>query len=207
MRGQRMNGRPRSLDVDEAVLQATVDLLATTSFAQLSIEQIAKKAGVGKPAVYRRWPSKAAVVADALGRFAPVPYFDPKRDPADSLRRGLIDFAIAMIDSGTAHWLYSLLGEARTDPELAEGVRARYLATREPVIERAIRRCADAGAIRRDVNPGTVLSLLMGPPMHGWILTGITPDKKQMTELVNTAWAALEPATDQRRKHPKEEDL
>lgn len=201
-----MNGRPRSLDVDEAVLQATVDLLATTSFAQLSIEQIARRAGVGKPAVYRRWPSKATVVADALGRFAPVPNFDPNRDPADSLRRGLIDFAIAMIESGTAHWLYSLLGEARTDPELAEGVKARYLAPRERIIETAIRRCANAGAIRSDVNPGTVLSLLLGPPMHGWILTGIPPDKKQMTELVNTAWAAVEPATDQRRKHP-EEDL
>jgi AcrR family transcriptional regulator len=194
-----MNGRPRSLDVDEAVLQATVDLLETTSFAQLSIEQIAKKAGVGKPAVYRRWPSKAALVADALGRFAPVPYFDPKRDPADSLRRGLVDFAIAMIESGTAHWLYSLLGEARTDPELAAGIKARYLAPRQDIFETAIRRCIDAGAIRRDVSAGTVLSLLMGPPMHGWALMGVQPDKKQMTELVKTAWAALDP------KHSEEE--
>jgi AcrR family transcriptional regulator len=200
-----MNGRPRSLDVDEAVLQATVDLLGTTSFAQLSIEQIAKKAGVGKPAVYRRWPSKAAVVADALGRFAPVPHFDPKRDPADSLRRGLIDFAIAMIESGTAHWLYSLLGEARTDPELAEGVKARYLAPRQEIFETAIRRCANARAIRNDINPGTVLSLLMGPPMHGWTLTGIPPDEKQMTELVNTAWAALDPAMNRQRTHPEED--
>jgi AcrR family transcriptional regulator len=200
-----MNGRPRSLDVDEAVLQATVDLLATTSFTQLSIEQIAKKAGVGKPAVYRRWPSKTAVVADALGRFAPVPYFDPKRDPADSLRRGLIDFAKAMIESGTAHWLYSLLGEARTDPELAAGIKARYLAPRQDIFETAIRRCLDAGAIRRDVSPGTVLSLLMGPPMHGWTLMGIQPDEKQMTEIVETAWAALDPAADRNRKHPKEE--
>jgi AcrR family transcriptional regulator len=200
-----MTGRPRSLDVDEAVLQATVDLLATTSFAQLSIEQIAKTAGVGKPAVYRRWPSKAAVVAEALGRFAPVPHFDPKRDPADSLRRGLIDFAIAMIDSGTAHWLYSLLGEARTDPELAEVVKARYLAPRQDIFETALRRCVNAGAIRRDVSPGTVLGVLMGPPMHGWILMGIQPDEKQMTELVNTAWAALDPAINRQRKHPEED--
>jgi AcrR family transcriptional regulator len=200
-----MNGRPRSLDVDEAVLQATVDLLAVTSFAQLSIEQIAKKAGVGKPAVYRRWPSKAAVVAEALGRFAPVPHFDAKREPADSLRRGLIDFAMTMIESGTAHWLYSLLGEARTDPELAEGIRVRYFASRQDGIQTAIRRCVDAGAIRPDVSAGTVLSLLMGPPMHSWVLTGITPDKKQIAELVNTAWAALDPATDRQRTHPKEE--
>jgi AcrR family transcriptional regulator len=205
MKERDMNGRPRSLDVDEAVLQATVDLLATTSFAQLSIEQIAKKAGVGKPAIYRRWPSKAAVVAEALGRFAPVPYFDPKRDPADSLRRGLIDFATSMLDSGTAHWLYSLLGEARIDPELAEAIKARYLAPREPIFEKAIRRCADAGAIRRDVNLGTVQSLLLGPLMHGWILTGVQPDKEQMTELVNMTWAAIDPARDRQRKQPEED--
>jgi AcrR family transcriptional regulator len=61
----RSRGRPRSTAVSAAILAAARDLLGTVGYEHLTIEAIAQRAGVGKQTVYRRWPSKAAVVADA----------------------------------------------------------------------------------------------------------------------------------------------
>jgi AcrR family transcriptional regulator len=181
--------------VDDTVLQVTIELLATMSFARLSMELVAKRAAVGKPTVYRRWPSKAALVADAVARFAPNPHFDPEGDTAESARRGLVSFAYAIAESGIAHVLYSLLGEAMTDADLAETLRARYFRPRQQVIETALRRCVAAGTLPADLDLSSAISLLLGPLLHGWIVRGTQLDERQMTELVTLGWAALANAT------------
>src|SRR5215471_407738 len=62
-------GRPRSARADEAIVEAVLDLLAEgTPFEALSIEAVAARAGVGKATIYRRWPSKEALVYDAVRR-------------------------------------------------------------------------------------------------------------------------------------------
>ncbi len=59
-------GPQRNPAIDEAVLQATRDLLVENGYAGTSIDAIATRAGVGRPAIYRRWPSKAHIVHDAV---------------------------------------------------------------------------------------------------------------------------------------------
>lgn len=59
-------GRPRDGRIDVAVLRATVDLLAETGYADLTVDAIARRAGTSKPAIYRRWPGKAHVVHEAV---------------------------------------------------------------------------------------------------------------------------------------------
>src|ERR1700745_3279406 len=59
-------GRPRDPRIDTAVLRATVDLLGETGYAELSVDAIARRAGTSKPAIYRRWPSKAHLVHEAV---------------------------------------------------------------------------------------------------------------------------------------------
>jgi len=59
-------GRPRSAEVHSAILTATLALLADEGFDGMSIEAVAKRADVGKTAIYRRWSSKEALVLDAL---------------------------------------------------------------------------------------------------------------------------------------------
>ena len=58
-------GRPRSAEVDRAIVDATLDLMVQDGYNALSMEQVAARAGVGKATVYRRWPNKLALVADA----------------------------------------------------------------------------------------------------------------------------------------------
>jgi AcrR family transcriptional regulator len=59
-------GRPRDPRIDSAVLRATVDLLGETGYADLSVDAIARRAGTSKPAIYRRWASKAHLVHEAV---------------------------------------------------------------------------------------------------------------------------------------------
>ena len=56
-------GRPRSVEADAAILDATLELIDETGLTGLSVESVAARAGVGKATIYRRWPSKEALVA------------------------------------------------------------------------------------------------------------------------------------------------
>ena len=59
-------GRPRDPRIDGAVLRATVELLSETGYPGLLVSAIAERAGTSKPAIYRRWPSKAHLVHEAV---------------------------------------------------------------------------------------------------------------------------------------------
>lgn len=59
-------GRPRDTRLHHAILDATRELLTTGGYAELSMESVAARAGVGKKTLYRRWPSKAPLVAEAV---------------------------------------------------------------------------------------------------------------------------------------------
>lgn len=59
-------GRPRSEQSHQAILQATLELLAEVGFSAIGIEAIATRAGVGKTSIYRRYSSKEELVADAI---------------------------------------------------------------------------------------------------------------------------------------------
>lgn len=170
---------------------ATMDLLAHTSFAGLSMEAVAKRAGVGKPTLYRRWLTKAALVADALAWSAPEIHLDVGGDLRSQLRRGLIEFGCSLMASDTGHVLYSLMGEVMMNPQLGDTLRARYLRPRQDVIDAALRRGIDAGLLRADIDSRLMQSLLLGPMAHTWLTEGTPLDEQRAGQLFDAAWKAI----------------
>jgi AcrR family transcriptional regulator len=82
-------GRPRSRAIDDAALAATRELLAEVGWDQTTMVAIAERAGVGKPALYRRWPSKTHLVFEAI--FGWMDAYAPTADATDLddwVRRG-----------------------------------------------------------------------------------------------------------------------
>ena len=61
-------GRPRNPGIDAAVLRATLAALRESGYGRLTLEDVARRAGTTKPAIYRRWPSRQRLVLAALGR-------------------------------------------------------------------------------------------------------------------------------------------
>lgn len=90
----RSNGRPRSEKSMQAILDTTNKMLLLTSVRDISIEAVAKKAGVGKTTIYRWWPNKVALILDAIsGPMSSLPAPVTGGNPKDLLEKQMERFA------------------------------------------------------------------------------------------------------------------
>ncbi|NDU72186.1 TetR family transcriptional regulator [Actinomadura sp. DSM 109109] len=160
---RRTAGRPRSERADRAIVEATLDLLAEESgVAGVSVEAVAARAGVGKTTIYRRWPSKEALIVHALGSVK-----EPLPEPSGaSVREDLT--AIARRFASDRHRRYSrcfwnVVGGAEKYPELYARYRQDVIEPRRDAVRRVIQRGVDSGELRADLDVEVAMSLLLGP--------------------------------------------
>ncbi|MGH3390057.1 MAG: TetR/AcrR family transcriptional regulator [Actinomadura sp.] len=158
----RPPGRPRSERAEKAIIEATLDLLAEEAgVAGVSIEAVAARAGVGKTTIYRRWPNKEALIVDALAAIKhPIP------EPAGrSVREDLLALVRA-IGSEQEHrhtkCFWNVLGSAEKHPGLLEKYRQEVIRPRRDIFRRVLRRGAETGELRSDIDVEVALSLLIG---------------------------------------------
>ena len=120
-------GRPRSQDSEEAILAATIQLLSDKPLRDISIEEIARKAGVGKTTIYKWWPSKAYVAFDAFlkktNRFIPTPDTGSARSDLLEQLRSLMFFYV----SPAGHILSQFVAESQIDTEFASLFREGFI--------------------------------------------------------------------------------
>lgn len=153
-------GPRRSEHARLAVLTAAADLLAEHGYENLTIEAIARRAAVGKQTIYRWWPSRGAILAEALLEGFVFRHELAVADTGD-LRRDLAEWigrvhAILAADAGRVLFR-SLIAAATENPQVGDllraqlgadgGVRARLLADSEPGISADEISDAIAGAI------------------------------------------------------------
>jgi AcrR family transcriptional regulator len=145
-RGPRRRGRA----LEEAIYRAALDELAEHSFDDLSIERIAHRAGTGKSAIYRRWPSRLDLVIATLADAFPPP--GPVTTTGD-LRTDLLLFHQRMAEAlggplGAA--LRAIIGQHRQHPELAAALQAQILAPRHRLLGELLAEGAERGYVRPD---------------------------------------------------------
>ena len=108
-------GRPRDTQLHHAILVAARELLAMGSYAQLSMESVAARARVGKKTLYRRWSSKAPLVAEAVleayGGSGSFPVAETGDIHAD-LRSWLNEHADFLAEPGNAALVRALIAAA-----------------------------------------------------------------------------------------------
>jgi AcrR family transcriptional regulator len=114
----RPRGRPRSADADNAIFGAVIGLLPETGLKGLTMEAVAKRAGVSKATVYRRWHSKEELVMDVLSAIPPL-QFDI--EDTGSLLGDLDALAAQQLErlgnTGLPRLMPRLLSEAADDPD------------------------------------------------------------------------------------------
>ncbi|MCZ4557662.1 AcrR family transcriptional regulator [Rhodococcus sp. PvR044] len=161
-------GPQRNPAIDAAVLEATRQLLVEKGYAGTSIDAIATLAGVGRPAIYRRWPSKAHIVNEAI-----YPVLDAEEGAdltelgtegtiADQIR-ALVQGAVALFASpATRAAAPGLMSEVRTNGELREVLVVRQLAGVRVELKRRLEAARERGEIRDGVDADTLLDIMAG---------------------------------------------
>jgi AcrR family transcriptional regulator len=178
MSGDKTRGRPRDPAVDQAVLRTTLALLDRHGYAGLHVGDIAGTAGVGLGSLYRRWPTKYALVVDALRASTAERVPEHSDDPVEDLVSGLMQIA-----EGLRHRGAPLLAVLLTDPgsELAAAVREAKIdpvrAANQENLRRILGPVPDL-ATRADAGPALIFVHMMihgGPPDERHVREHIVP--------------------------------
>lgn len=153
----------RGPKVRSAVLAATLDELAETGYANLTVENVAQRAGVHKTTVYRRWPDRQALVTDALTDHVATDVPIPDTASIEADLRELARLTVRLLTNPADHAIATaLISDAARLPEV-EQVRRRFFVDRferaEPVITRAVER----GELPAGTDPVALLKSLIAP--------------------------------------------
>jgi AcrR family transcriptional regulator len=161
---------PRSRD---AILQAASDLCGEQGYAAVTMEAIATRARVGKPTLYRWWPSKGAVFLDVVLEMVVEPTIElpDTGDIARDLRTWIRGFADLFTDPHSRQLLIGLLGAAQRDTELATMLREKV---QRPLQARNKQRiiAAQAAGELPAMDPILLEELLIGPPWYRLLVSG-----------------------------------
>jgi len=159
-RRHRRQGSRRDPSIDAAVLAATRRLLVDRGYSATTIDLIATTAGVSRPAVYRRWSSKAQLVHEALfADLGPEPPADDFVAEITRLCRGALNM---YADAAVREAIPGLLNDLRSDRRMRRVLSDRLEATaRSQLAERVGAAMAD-GTARPGVNADTVMDVIAG---------------------------------------------
>lgn len=161
----RAAGRPRDPHLDEALLTAAREVFLARGFQHASLAEVARHAGVGTPAIYRRWRTKADMAIDVVEQhLRPDPIPDTgaiRADLVQFVRQRIVQWSSPLFQQV----LLPVVVEAFCDPSLAERVGRRFLAYRQPRVVARIAKAVAAGQLRSDTDPGMLADLLNGPIM------------------------------------------
>lgn len=187
-------GRPRSLEADAAIRAATLELLTEEGFANLTMAQVASRAGVSTATLYRRWGSKLELVVGILGdtsRELPV----PDTGSLEGDLRALFGVLLRKRRdaAGDDRLLAALVGELARHPELARAVRTNLIQPRRRALAEMLSRAEERGDCRLVVDHGLVMDLIFGPINHRALITGEAFTSRTADALVDLVLRAVAP--------------
>ena len=164
-------GRPRDPQVDAAIVDAVLAVLAAVPYSKMRMDDVAQRAGVAKTTLYRRYPSKVALVRATLEqyltRFTFLDSSDVEAVLSDITRQQVDEFATGA--PGAA--LSNVCAEANHNPELAAVVRQAFRAKRTE-LARVLRRGIADGQLRADLDIELMVDLLLAVFPYRLLVSG-----------------------------------
>ncbi|BDA68865.1 transcriptional regulatory protein TetR family [Calothrix sp. PCC 7716] len=158
----KRSGRPRSEQSKEAILNTTWKLLQAGTVKDLSIEAIAREAGVGKTTIYRWWSSKAAVIVDAfMAQVEPEIPTTEVESPIVALKEQITLFIKAFTgDNGRI--VAEIIAEGQASSEALKSFRDRFILPRREAASSLIEKGIKLGEFDESLNPELALDVLYG---------------------------------------------
>ena len=172
-------GRPRSPVVDQAILRAALELFIEHGVAGASIEKIARRAGVGKTSIYRRWSSRETLLAQAIEVFRNATGYTTDlldRTPPRDIVKLLIDVCEIIARPEIRKLMARLIGSVADYPMLLEVYRETYYLPRRLAFIRALESVQTAGLLARNIDLETLADMLSGALMYHLLMPPVGED-------------------------------
>lgn len=178
-------GRPRNAAADTAIIEAVLSLLEEgATIGELSMERIARAAGVGKATVYRRWAGKNALMLDVMKSVDEQTPRLAGRSVRDDLvtcvefirRRALVKRSSAL--------LRNVIAQAQTEPELWAAYHDTVIAARRAQVQEVLLRGVRTGELRDDIDPELLGDLFIGPMLSRSMLRPDATLPEGLSELI-----------------------
>jgi AcrR family transcriptional regulator len=184
-------GRPRDEDARRRILDATLRLIGEHGPAQVRIDAVAAAAGVGKQTIYRWWPTKTAVVLDALVEqtMAETPFADTGDTRAD-LRAHMLA-VVRVFRSPTGAVIRELIAESQADPAVGKEFRTRFWQPRRNLSAGCVRAGIERGQVRADLPVETTLDALYGVLWVRLLIGHRELDQATVDQVLDVMWPGM----------------
>jgi AcrR family transcriptional regulator len=186
----RRPGRPRDARADEVIITAAADVLAELGPAGFTVDAVAARAGCGKATIYRRWPSRAALMIETACLATPeveMPDTGSLREDLVALTSGLLR---KMRDTPAGRMLPAVVAEAAVNPEMGR-IFNEFIKERRQRALTAVRRGVDRGELPHGTDPDFVVDMVCAPIFGRLLLTGAPLPDELAEQIVDAALYGL----------------
>ena len=190
----RPRGRPRSAKAQKAILATAIEVLLEKGLRAMSMDDVAKRAGVSKATIYRWWASKELLALDALATEWEAPTPSTELDTG-SLRGDLLarlhPWLRQLNQKPYERIIAGLVAQTQTDPEFAKLYREHFIAPRRDETRTLLLRAVDRGEIAADTNLEVTLDLLYGPIYHRLLHRHAPLNDRFAAQVIDAVTAAI----------------
>ncbi len=191
-----VRGRPRSESVERSIIEGVMELLEDgVPLAEISIERVARTAGVGKATIYRRWSGREELFCDVMRAAEPRDPGLPGTSTRDDLIALLESLRRRGLASRTSAMAHNVLAQMKSSPKLWKAYHMNVVEPRRRLTAEVLRRGQENGEIRADVDLELIADLFAGPML---VRTALRPDASLPDDLaeviVDTILEGLRPA-------------
>ncbi|KJL35851.1 TetR/AcrR family transcriptional regulator [Microbacterium azadirachtae] len=170
------------------IQDAAWEIFSERGLPGVTMEAIAIRAGVAKTTVYRRWPTKSAILIDALKeRLAPLVKFPQEGTVRDDVV-AQIEAVIDLFGSRTGRAYLALIAESVHDPDVGTALRERYIADQREAAILRLRIGIDHGELASRTDPEILIDSLYGALYYRVLVAHVPLDRAYATRLVDSIW-------------------
>jgi AcrR family transcriptional regulator len=191
--GKPCRGRPRSEHSHEAILNAVLELLEAEGYGALTIEGVARQAGVGKQTIYRWWKCKAELVLEAYANHAASKIPVPDRGTVRGDLEAFLGAGFKRLTDISGPIMRGLMADAVHDEEFREVLMTAFLGKRRDALKEILQRGVARGELERGADLDLACDLILGPMWYRLLLQHGKLDARfarQLAGAVHTVLAA-----------------
>jgi AcrR family transcriptional regulator len=199
---KRRPGRPRPPATDQVILRATIELLIAGGLNAATVDAIARRSGCAKTTIYRRWPSRDALILDAFrmavrGTAEDVRTTQELGEELGSTVQGSARNLLRLVTSPLFRAAFPTIArELLGDTSLGERFRAEVFQPIRAALRERLLEEVERGELRADIDPDLVLDLVNGAILYRALLGELLDERtaNAVADLISTGAAPRPPS-------------